>query len=109
MHTPDARADHLQARARNRLHAAPPPRVIEIGDVTAGIAVPERGGVRFFSSGRDFDPLDGLVFPSVEKAAKAAQDRLAARRAPRRHTASPHSDHVRPDVAFDLHRTAYAR
>ena len=79
LHTPDARADHLEARARNRLHTAPPPRVIEIGDVTAGIAVPERGGVRFFSSERDFDPLDGLVFASVEKAAKAARDRFAAR------------------------------
>ncbi|MHC2017246.1 hypothetical protein [Methylobacterium sp. CM6247] len=109
LHTPDARADHLEARARNRLHTAPPPRVIEIGDVTAGIAVPERGGVRFFSSGRDFDPLDGLVFASVEKAAKAARDRFAARRAPRRQAASPRLDPVRADAAFDIHRTAYGR
>lgn len=109
LHTPDAQADHLQARARNRLHAAPPPRVIEVGEVTAGIAVPERGGVRFFSSGRDFDPLDGLVFRSVEQAAKAARARFAARGAPRRQGASPRPDHVPPNVVLDFHRAAYGR
>ncbi|CAA2101776.1 hypothetical protein MBUL_01348 [Methylobacterium bullatum] len=109
LHTPDARADHLQARARNRLHATPPPRVIEIGEVTAGIAVPERGGVRFFSSERDFDPLDGLVFRSVEQAAKAARDRFAARRAPRRHAVPTRLDLVRPEADLHLHRTAYGR
>lgn len=76
-------------RVRNDLHAAPAPaRVIEIGEVTAGIAVPEPSGVRFFSSQRDFDPLDGTVFRSVEQAAKAARDRFQAatrpRHAPRR-------------------------
>ncbi|WP_051440011.1 hypothetical protein [Methylobacterium sp. 10] len=106
MHTPDAQADHLQARARNHLHAAPPPRVIEVGEVTAGIAVPERGGVRFFSSGRDFDPLDGLVFRSVEQAAKAARDRFVARRAPRRHGASARLDHMRAEIPFDVHPVA---
>lgn len=80
--------DLQTARARNRLHADPihadraataPTRIIEIGEVTAGIAVPERGGVRFFSSQRDFDRLDGTVFASVEQAARAARERFRAR------------------------------
>src|SRR5207237_871321 len=72
--------DHVVERARNRLHREPEPaRVIEIGEVTAGIAVPEQGGVRFFSSQRHFDPLDGTVFASVEQAAKAARARFRER------------------------------
>lgn len=58
----------------------PPTRVIEIGDLTAGIAVPERGGVRFFSSERRFDGLDGTLFRNVEQAARAARDRSRATR-----------------------------
>ena len=77
-------ADHRAERARNQLHAEPaPPRIIEIGEVTAGIAVPEAGGVRFFSSSRDFAPLDGTVFRSVEQAARAARDRFHGRTRPR--------------------------
>ena len=53
----------------------PPARVIEIGEITAGIAVPEHGGVRFFSSERSFDTLDGTLFRSVEQAARAARGR----------------------------------
>lgn len=76
----DPFSDHREARARNRLHAEPAPtRIIEIGEVAAGIAVPEHGGVRFFSSTRDFDILDGTVFRSVEQAAKAARDRFRNR------------------------------
>ncbi|MCI9880253.1 hypothetical protein MTL_09385 [Methylobacterium goesingense] len=75
--------DHRAERARNRLHAEPAPaRIIEIGEVTAGIAVPEPGGVRFFSSSRDFAPLDGTVFRSVEQAARAARDRFRSRTRP---------------------------
>lgn len=81
----DPFADHLEARAGNRLQAEPPPtRIIEIGEVAAGIAVPEQGGVRFFSSTRDFDILDGTMFRSVEQAAKAARDRFRARTRPGR-------------------------
>jgi hypothetical protein len=58
---------------------AEPPRVIEIGEVTAGIAVPEGRGVRFFSSSRDFDGLDGAVFRNAEQAARAARERAASR------------------------------
>lgn len=57
-----------------------PPRVIEIGEITAGIAVPEGRGVRFFSSARDFDGLDGAVFRNAEQAARAARERIAGRR-----------------------------
>ena len=57
-----------------------PTRVIEIGEVTAGIAVPEHGGVRFFSSERSFDALDGVLYPSVERAARAARGHLGSMR-----------------------------
>lgn len=56
-------SDHLTAR------------VIEVGDLTAGIVVPEHGGVRFYSSERSFDSLDGTLFRSVEQAARVARER----------------------------------
>lgn len=59
---------------------SPPARVIEVGEVTAGIAVPERGGVRFFSSERSFDSLDGTFYRSVEQAARAARGQVSAAR-----------------------------
>lgn len=75
--SPKPLTDDLVARARNCLHGeTAPARVIEVGEVTAGIAVPEPGSVRFFSSERDFDVLDGAVFRSVEQAAKAVRDRF---------------------------------
>ena len=60
-------------------------RVIEVGEVAAGIAVPEDRGVRFFSASRDFDGLDGMLFRSPEQAARAVRElaRPGARRAPR--------------------------
>lgn len=66
----------------------PPPalaRVIEVGEVAAGIAVPEDRGVRFFSASRDFDGLDGMLFRSPEQAARAVRDlaRPGARKVPR--------------------------
>lgn len=65
------------------LTEAVPTRVIEVGEVTAGIAVPEQGGVRFFSSERLYDALDGTLFGSVEQASRAARDH--SRRPTRRH------------------------
>ncbi len=59
--------------------------MIEVGEVTAGIAVPEGRGVRFFSSARAFDGLDGAMFRNAEQAARAARERL---RAPARHAVS---------------------
>jgi hypothetical protein len=50
-------------------------RVIEFGSVTAGIAVPEEGGFRFFSSQRAFDALDGRRFRSIKQATAAASGR----------------------------------
>jgi len=61
---------------------AGPPRVIEIGEITAGIAVPEGRGVRFFSSARDFDGLDGTLFRTAEQATRAARERVRARAHP---------------------------
>ncbi|MET0368328.1 MAG: hypothetical protein ABW058_09185 [Methylobacterium sp.] len=60
-------------------------RVIEVGEVAAGIAVPEDRGVRFFSASRDFDGLDGMLFRSPEQAARAVRDltRPGARKTPR--------------------------
>jgi hypothetical protein len=72
----DPRPDHGPSVVR-----AEPARVIEIGEVTAGIAVPEGRGVRFFSSARDFDGLDGAVFRTAEQAARAARERIRARSA----------------------------
>ncbi|MBE7249492.1 hypothetical protein ACLBX9_07830 [Methylobacterium sp. A49B] len=63
----------------DRFDAAEPARVIEIGEITAGIAVPEGRGVRFFSSARDFDGLDGAVFRTTAQAARAARERVSAR------------------------------
>ncbi|WP_244476809.1 MULTISPECIES: hypothetical protein [unclassified Methylobacterium] len=82
LHATPAFPDHRADRARNRLHAEPT-RIIEIGEVTAGIAVPEPGGVRFFASSRDFAPLEGTVFRSVEQAARAARDRFRSQTRPR--------------------------
>jgi hypothetical protein len=50
-------------------------RVIEFGSVTAGIAVPEEGGFRFFSSQRAFDALDGRRFRSLRQITAAVHDR----------------------------------
>ncbi|MBV9078785.1 MAG: hypothetical protein JO048_15060 [Methylobacteriaceae bacterium] len=59
------------------------PRVVEIGETTAGIAVPDpAGAVRFFSAQPAFDGLDGRRFRSVEDAARAA--RAVLRGSPRR-------------------------
>jgi hypothetical protein len=71
-------------RSDSTLSAAEPPpapfppgpalaRVIEVGEVAAGIAVPEDRGVRFFSASRDYDGLDGMLFGSPEQAARAAR------------------------------------
>lgn len=50
-------------------------RVIEIGNMTAGIAVPEEGGYRFFSAQPPFDALDGRRFRSLKLIASAAHER----------------------------------
>ena len=58
------------------------PRVIEIGDVAAGIVVPEQDGtVRFFSAGREFDGLDRRSFRRIDLALAAVREFLE-RKAP---------------------------
>ena len=75
-----------------RRDAHAPARVIEIGEITAGIAVPEGRGVRFFSSARDFDGLDGAVFRTAEQAARAARARVMSRT---RSASHPEPRHLR--------------
>lgn len=50
--------------------------VIEVGEVTAGIVVAERGGFRFFASERAFHALEGALFRTPDQAARAARARL---------------------------------
>ena len=69
---------HTFEPVKDGVSTLPPTRVIEVGEITAGIAVPEHGGVRFFSSERSFDTLDGTLFRSVEQAARAARSRRNA-------------------------------
>src|SRR3712207_5998525 len=56
-------------------------RVIEIGDVTAGIVVPEGDGtVRFFSAQRQFDRLDRRLFRQIDLVTKAVRELLHSKR-----------------------------
>ena len=49
--------------------------VIQSADLTAGIVVAERGGVRFYASEREFHGLDGKIFRNI-RAARQAVERL---------------------------------
>ncbi|MCJ2050151.1 hypothetical protein [Methylobacterium sp. J-070] len=79
--TPERRLDAVEPASAGAVSTVrtEPARVIEIGEITAGITVPEGRGVRFFSSARDFDDLDGVVFRTAEEAARAARQRVNAR------------------------------
>jgi hypothetical protein len=46
--------------------------IIEVHDQTAGIVTVDEGSVRFFSSNRAFDRLDGQEFRSARDAERAA-------------------------------------
>ena len=63
--------------------------VIEVGDITAGIVVPERGGLRFFASDRAVQALEGALFRTIEQATRAARERLSPRKTPTRRSAPP--------------------
>ncbi len=65
----------LKSSSDPTFHERMTARVIEVGETTAGIAVPEHGGVRFYSSERSFDTLDGTLFRSFEQATRAARER----------------------------------
>ena len=53
--------------------------VIQSADLTAGIVVVERSGVRFYASEREFHDLDGKIFKNI-RAARKAVDRLRRER-----------------------------
>ncbi len=54
--------------------------IIEVSNRTAGIVVSEERGVRFFSSERAFDSLDGGHFGSPRAAERAARALIERRR-----------------------------
>jgi hypothetical protein len=54
--------------------------VIEVGDITAGIVVLERGGFRFFAAERPFHALDGALFRTIDHATRAARERMRPRK-----------------------------
>lgn len=70
----------------------PTPVLVEAGGHDAGIAVPDRHGVKFYSGHFLFRSLDGQRFASVQKAKAAAVEIAAAARVPsslrRRHAAA---------------------
>lgn len=73
-------------------------RVIAIGGITVGIAVPEEGGFRFFSSQRAFDALDQRRFRSLRQVAAAAHDQWQRSIPPK-----PRSPRTKPaDSSADL-------
>lgn len=47
--------------------------IIELGDISAGILVPESRGFRFFAAGSPFHRLEGASFGSIEQAKRAAR------------------------------------
>jgi hypothetical protein len=53
--------------------------VIEVHNRTAGIVTRSEGGVRFFSSERTFDSLEGREFRSARDAERAARALLEER------------------------------
>ncbi|KMO32355.1 hypothetical protein ACQVP2_28350 [Methylobacterium aquaticum] len=57
-----------------------PARIVEVGETSAGIVVPETDGFRFFSAHPDFQTLDGQIFRSPRHATRAAQDLHARKR-----------------------------
>ena len=75
--------------------------VIEVGDITAGIVVLERGGLRFFASDRAVQALEGALFRTIEQATRAARERLSPRKPGRRPSPS------KPDAANDSASTAF--
>jgi len=59
--------------------------IIEVHFETAGIVVQDDRQFQFFSSNRDFDPLEGCIFPSLRAAEVAAREHANGGR--KRHSA----------------------
>ena len=71
----------------------PSANVIEVGDVTAGIVVFERGGFRFFAAEHAFHALEGAFFRTIDEATRAAGIVSGRARTPRcRNPCRPASD-----------------
>ena len=87
------------------------PRIIEIGDVTAGIVVPEQDGtVRFFSAGREFDGLDRHSFRRIDLAMKAMRELLERKsRAGRSAKARPDGTLSRPAFGSEAQEHSSSR
>jgi hypothetical protein len=66
--------------------------IIQSGDLTAGIVVLERSGVRFYASEREFHGLDGRIFKNI-RAARQAVDQLQ-HNPPPPHRPIPAQDHA---------------
>jgi hypothetical protein len=61
-------------------------RIIEIGEITVGIVLPDQNGFRIFASEKRFNSLERKSFRSIDHARAAAHRLLAAtqQRPPRR-------------------------
>ncbi|ACA17430.1 conserved hypothetical protein [Methylobacterium sp. 4-46] len=60
-------------------------RIVEVGETSAGIVVPEAEGFRFFAAHPDFVRLEGRIFRSPRHATRAASELRARRGKPSRH------------------------
>jgi hypothetical protein len=60
------------AQLAERMHAMVDNYIIETPRGAAGLVVRSGRGFLFFSAKREFDILDGQLFPNPERAAKAA-------------------------------------
>jgi hypothetical protein len=76
------------ARRPNEFYVMSGACIIEVGEITAGIVVPEPEGFRFFASERAFHSLEGAIFRSVDQAFLAARDLLGRKKAGSRSTGS---------------------
>jgi hypothetical protein len=86
------------ASRRQEIFVMASAHVIEVGDITAGIVVFERGGFRFFAAERAFHPLEGALFRTIDRATRAARERLRPRK--RRSHRSLSSNPSEPDMSF---------
>ena len=55
-------------------------RIVEVGETSAGIVVPDPDGFRFFAAHPDYHALEGQVFRSPHHATRAAQHLHTRRR-----------------------------
>ncbi len=91
-----------------------PARIVEVGETSAGIVVPETEGFRFFSAHPDFHTLEGtgVPQPAPRHPGGAGSARPPARPAPRRLSPADHPEGrgrpsgAAPRVVLDQLRSA---